>query len=159
MVNMETLRAQVEEKKAKLFRRRAMRAYGDSKGAISKALNKAIASIKPEVMLSRVAGCIQEYVEGHGYSVVKDYAGHGIGRCMHEEPQVPNYVSEELLANDVVLLSGTTLAIEPMICMGSGETEVMENKWTVVTKDRKLSTHFEHTVVVTDTGVEVLTVE
>lgn len=124
-----------------------------------KALNKAIEGIRPGVMLSRVAGCIQEYVEGHGYSVVKDYAGHGIGRCMHEEPQVPNYVSEELLANDVVLLSGTTLAIEPMICMGSGETEVMENKWTVVTKDRKLSTHFEHTVVVTDTGVEVLTVE
>src|SRR3990167_9487329 len=86
-----------------------------------KALNKAIEGIRPGVMLSRVAGCIQEYVEGHGYSVVKDYAGHGIGRCMHEEPQVPNYVSEELLANDVLLLSGTTLAIEPMICMGRSE--------------------------------------
>jgi methionyl aminopeptidase len=123
------------------------------------ALNKAIEGIKPGVMLSQVSRRIQRYVEGYGYSVVKDYAGHGIGRAMHEDPQVPNYVSEELLANDVILLAGTTLAIEPMICVGSGETEVLDNKWTVVTKDRKLSAHFEHTVVVTDTGVEILTVE
>ncbi len=123
------------------------------------ALNRAIKVIRPGVMLSQVARCIQKYVEGHGCSVVKDYAGHGIGRCMHEEPQVPNYVSEELLVHDVVLLPGTALAIEPMICMGGGETEVLENRWTVVTKDRKLSAHFEHTVVVTDTGVDILTVE
>lgn len=123
------------------------------------ALKKAIETIRPGVMLSQVAGRIQKYVEGNGYSVVKDYAGHGIGRCMHEEPQVPNYISEELIANDVILRSGITLAIEPMICMGSGETEVLENKWTVVTKDRKLSAHFEHTVVVADTGADILTVE
>jgi methionyl aminopeptidase len=123
------------------------------------ALDRAIEIIRPGMLLSEVAGSIQGYVEGNGYSVVQDYAGHGIGRCMHEEPQVPNYVSEELLANDVVLHPGTTLAIEPMICMGSGDTEVLENKWTVVTRDRKLSAHFEHTVVVTDTGVEILTVE
>lgn len=123
------------------------------------ALDRAIKSIRPGVSLSKVAGSIQRYVEGHGYAVVQDYAGHGIGRCMHEDPQVPNYVNEELLANDIILLPGMTLAIEPMICIGSNETEVLENKWTVVTKDRKLSAHFEHTVVITDTGVEVLTVE
>lgn len=123
------------------------------------ALKKGIEIIRPGILLSQVAGRIQKYVESNGYSVVRDYAGHGIGRCMHEDPQVPNYVSEELLANDVILYPGTTLAIEPMICMGSGETEVLENKWTVVTKDRKLSAHFEYTVVVTETGVEILTVE
>lgn len=123
------------------------------------ALSRAIKVIRSGVMLSRVAECIQKYVEGRGYSVVKDYAGHGIGRRMHEDPQVPNYVNEELLANDIDLLEGTALAIEPMICMESGETEVLENRWTVVTKNRKLSAHFEHTVVVTDTGAEILTVE
>ncbi len=123
------------------------------------ALSRAIRFIKAGVMLSQVAARIQKYVESNGYSVVRDYAGHGIGRCMHEEPQVPNYVSEDLRANDVKLLAGTTLAIEPMICIGSGETEVLENKWTVVTKDRALSSHFEHTIVVTERGAEILTVE
>lgn len=122
-------------------------------------LYRAIKTIRSGTKLSHVAACIQEHAEANGYSVVRDYTGHGIGRDMHEDPQVPNYVSDSLLARDVTLLTGTTLAIEPMICEGSAETEVLDNKWTVVTKDRKLSAHFEHTVVVTDTGCEVLTRE
>ncbi len=123
------------------------------------ALKQAIRTVRSGIKLSSLAGCVQRYVEANRYSVIRDYTGHGIGRDMHEDPQVPNYVSDSLLARDVVLLAGTTLAIEPMICEGSAETEVLDNKWTVVTKDRRLSAHFEHTVVVTDTGCEVLTRE
>lgn len=122
-------------------------------------LKRAIKMIRSGVKLSSIAACIQDYVESNGYSVIRDYTGHGIGRDMHEDPQVPNYVSDSLLAKDVTLLTGTTIAIEPMICAGSAETEVLDNRWTVVTKDRKLSAHFEHTVVVTDTGCEILTKE
>ncbi len=122
-------------------------------------LKRAIKTIRSGVKLSSVAACIQDYVESNGYSVIRDYTGHGIGRDMHEDPQVPNYVSDSLLAKDVTLLTGTTIAIEPMICAGSAETEVLDNRWTVVTKDRKLSAHFEHTVVVTDSGCEILTKE
>ncbi|MFQ5861802.1 MAG: type I methionyl aminopeptidase [Candidatus Brocadiales bacterium] len=123
------------------------------------ALNQAIKTIRSGIKLSALAGSIQRYVEENGYSVIRDYTGHGIGRDMHEDPQVPNYVSDSLLASDVILLAGTTLAIEPMICEGSAETEVLDNRWTVVTKDRKLSAHFEHTIVVTDAGCEILTGE
>lgn len=123
------------------------------------ALNLAIDSMRSGTKLSGLAGCIQRHVETSGYSVIRDYTGHGIGRDMHEDPQVPNYVSDSLLNKDVTLLAGTTIAIEPMICEGSAETEVLDNKWTVVTKDRRLSAHFEHTVAVTDTGCEVLTRE
>lgn len=122
-----------------------------------RALYLAIEKIRPGVRLSEVSGTIQRYVESNGFSIIRDYTGHGIGRRMHEDPQIPNYVSDSLLADDVILLPGTALAIEPMIAIGTGETEVLENKWTVVTKDRRLSAHFEHTVVITDTGHEVLT--
>lgn len=107
--------------------------------------------------LSAISRAVQEFVEKHGYSVVRNYTGHGIGRSMHEDPQVPNFVSKSLLDADVVLQSGVTLAIEPMICMGKCETEVLGNKWTVVTKDRKLSAHFEHTIVITDDEADILT--
>lgn len=107
--------------------------------------------------LSAISRAVQEFVEKHGYTVVRNYTGHGIGRSMHEDPQVPNFVSKSLLDADVVLQSGVTLAIEPMICMGKCETEVLGNKWTVVTKDRKLSAHFEHTIVITDDEADILT--
>lgn len=107
--------------------------------------------------LSAISRAVQEFVEKHGYTVVRNYTGHGIGRSMHEDPQVPNFVSKSLLEADVVLQSGVTLAIEPMICMGKCETEVLGNKWTVVTKDRKLSAHFEHTIVITDDEADILT--
>ncbi|MDO8136019.1 MAG: type I methionyl aminopeptidase [Candidatus Brocadiales bacterium] len=122
-----------------------------------RALYQAIEAVRPGARLSEVSGAIQQFVEANGYAVIRDYTGHGIGRRMHEDPQVPNYVSEALLANDVILLEGTALAIEPMICQGGPETEVLDNQWTVVTKDRKLSAHFEHTVVVTESGCEILT--
>ena len=120
-------------------------------------LMKAIAVIHSHVKLSEVSKAIQEYVERNGFSVIRDYTGHGIGRQMHEEPQIPNFVNGELLKNDKTLLKGMALAIEPMICMGSYDTEVLKNKWTVVTKDRRFSAHFEHTVVVTEDGADILT--
>jgi methionyl aminopeptidase len=122
------------------------------------ALNKAIEKTCVNNKLSEVSRSIQNYVESKGLSVIRDYTGHGIGRQMHEDPQIPNFVSKELIKSDEILLKGMALAIEPMICIGKYETEVLNNKWTVVTKDRKLSAHFEHTVVVTENGAEILTV-
>ena len=122
-----------------------------------KSLYMAINVIKSNKKVSLISKTIQEYVEKNGYSVIRNYTGHGIGRCMHEDPQVPNFVSKPLLEADEILMSGVTIAIEPMICMGKYDTEVLNNKWTVVTKDRKLSTHFEHTIVVTENGADILT--
>ena len=122
------------------------------------ALNKAIEVACTNNKLSEVSRSIQNHVESQGFSVIRDYTGHGIGRQMHEDPQIPNFVSKELLKADETLLQGMALAIEPMICAGKYDTEVLENRWTVVTKDRKLSAHFEHTVVVTENGAEILTV-
>jgi len=122
------------------------------------ALDKAIEAACTNKKLSEVSRSIQNHVENQGFSVIRDYTGHGIGRQMHEDPQIPNFVSKELLKADEILLQGMALAIEPMICAGKYDTEVLENRWTVVTKDRKLSAHFEHTVVVTENGAEILTI-
>ncbi|MBS1258445.1 MAG: Methionine aminopeptidase 1 [Candidatus Scalindua arabica] len=122
------------------------------------ALNKAIEAACANNKLSEVSRSIQNHVESQGFSVIRDYTGHGIGRQMHEDPQIPNFVSKELLRADEILLQGMALAIEPMICAGEYDTEVLGNRWTVVTKDRKLSAHFEHTIVVTENGAEILTV-
>ena len=122
-----------------------------------KSLNMAINVIKSNKKLSLISRTIQEFVEKNGYSVIRNYTGHGIGRCMHEDPQVPNFLSKSLLEADEILMSGVTIAIEPMICMGKYDTEVLNNKWTVVTKDRKLSAHFEHTIVITENGADILT--
>ena len=102
-----------------------------------------------------VSRAIQEHVEANGFSVVREMVGHGIGRDLHEDPQVPNYAASEH-ANPP-LREGMTLAIEPMVNAGGTEIEVMPDMWTVVTKDRSLSAHFEHTVAVTRRGPEVLT--
>src|SRR5574337_270661 len=107
-----------------------------------KSLYLAINAIESNEKLSLISRTIQEYVEKNGYSVVRNYTGHGIGRYMHEDPQVPNFVNKSLLEADEILMQGVTIAIEPMICMGKCDTEVLNNKWTVVTKDRKLSAHF-----------------
>ncbi|MBU6391015.1 MAG: type I methionyl aminopeptidase [Planctomycetota bacterium] len=123
-----------------------------------KSLYLAIDVIKSNEKLSLISKTIQGYVEKNGYSVIRNYTGHGIGRCMHEDPQVPNFVSKSLLEADEILMPGVTIAIEPMICMGKCDTEVLKNKWTVVTKDRKLSAHYEHTIVVTEDGADILTV-
>jgi methionyl aminopeptidase len=104
--------------------------------------------------LSDVSHEIQTCVESQGFSVVRDYVGHGIGRNMHEPPQVPNYGNP---GRGPRLKEGLTLAIEPMVNIGTHEVEVLLDNWTVVTRDRKLSAHFEHTIAITHKGPEILT--
>ena len=100
-----------------------------------------------------ISHSVQEYVEKNGFSVVRDYVGHGIGRDMHEDPQIPNFGPA---GKGPKLKEGMTLAIEPMVNIGSYEVETLEDDWTVVTKDRSLSAHFEHTIAITKDGVEIL---
>ena len=121
------------------------------------ALERAVAAMAPGVRLSAVSQAIQTCAESRGYSVVRQFTGHGIGREMHEDPQVPNYVSDALLKNDVVLEPGLVLAIEPMLNLGAKDVKVKKNKWTVVTRDGKRSAHVEHTIAVTPEGHDVLT--
>jgi methionyl aminopeptidase len=123
----------------------------------NQALHIAIAEAKPAVKWSEIAGRMQHYAESAGFSVVREYVGHGIGRKMHEEPRVPNFVSDELLADDIVLTEGMVLAVEPMINAGSSAVRTLKNGWTVVTKDGKCSAHFEHTIAIVENGCQVLT--
>ena len=122
-------------------------------------LEIAIAQSRAGVKWSFVAGKMQSYAEQAGFSVVRDFVGHGIGRKMHEEPRVPNFVSEELLSDDIMLARGMVLAVEPMINAGSADAVTLKDGWTVVTRDGKSSAHFEHTIAITDNGCEVLTVK
>jgi methionyl aminopeptidase len=119
------------------------------------ALWKGIEQTRLGNSLQDVSWAIQQHVEANGFSVVREMVGHGIGRNLHEEPQVPNYTAAE--HGNPPLREGMTLAIEPMVNAGSTEIEVMPDMWTVVTKDRSLSAHFEHTVAVMRRGPEVLT--
>jgi methionyl aminopeptidase len=121
------------------------------------ALDIAIERSAPSVKWSQVAAEMQRYTESAGFSVVRDFVGHGIGRKMHEDPRVPNFVSSELLAEDIVLTEGMVLAVEPMINAGSCGVRTLDNGWTVVTRDGKCSAHFEHTIVIVSNGCEVLT--
>ncbi len=122
-------------------------------------LDIAIEKAAPAVKWSQIAAQMQQYAESAGFSVVRDFVGHGIGRKMHEEPKVPNFVSDDLLANDIVLAEGMVLAVEPMINAGTGDVRTLKNGWTVVTKDGKCSAHFEHTIAIVKGGCEVLTVK
>lgn len=122
------------------------------------ALNLAIGEIRSGRMWSEVAVQMQRLVESSGFSVVRDFVGHGIGQEMHEDPKVPNYCDRKQLRSDFRLQKGMTLAIEPMVTMGSHAVEYSgPGRWTVVTRDGKYAAHFEHTVVVTETGCDVLT--
>jgi methionyl aminopeptidase len=121
-------------------------------------LDIAIERSAPAVRWSQVAAEMQQYAESAGFSVVKDFVGHGIGRNMHEEPRVPNFVSDELLANDIILAEGMVLAVEPMINAGTSAVRTLKNGWTVVTRDGKPSAHFEHTIVISENGCEILTI-
>lgn len=123
------------------------------------ALETAIARAAPGVRWSSIAGEIQRLAESAGFSVVREFVGHGIGTEMHEEPRVPNFVSKELLADDIVLAEGMVLAVEPMINSGTKEVRTLKDGWTVVTRDGKCSAHFEHTIAITSDGCEVLTVK
>jgi len=121
-------------------------------------LDIAIADSAPGVKWSRIAGRMEACAKRAGFSVVKDFVGHGIGRQMHEDPKVPNFVSEELVKNDIILREGMILAVEPMVNMGSSSVRTLRDDWTVVTKDGKCSAHFEHTIAIVKSGCEVLTV-
>lgn len=117
-------------------------------------LEAGIAKARAGNFLEDISGAVQDYAESRGFSVVREYVGHGVGRTMHEEPQIPNYRQGK---RGPKLKPGMTLAIEPMINEGVWETRTLGDKWTVVTKDGKLSAHFEHTVAITNNEPEILT--
>ena len=118
------------------------------------ALEAGISQIKAGGRLSDIGAAVQQVAEGAGFSVVREYVGHGIGRSMHEDPQIPNYGDP---GRGPQLKPGLVVAVEPMVNVGGWETRVLADDWTVVTADGSLSAHFEHTVVVTRDGCEILT--
>ena len=122
-------------------------------------LAKGIAAAQPGNRVSDISRAVQVYVEKHGYSVVREYTGHGIGTGMHEDPQVPNYVDTNWLDYDVVLKPGYCIAIEPMVNVGTYRTKTVRRQgWDVVlTKDNKMSAHFEHSIAITDNEAIILT--
>jgi methionyl aminopeptidase len=119
-----------------------------------RALELGITAVRPGAHLSDIGHAVQSYVEAQGFSVVREYVGHGIGTAMHEPPQIPNF---GVPGNGPVLKPGMTLAIEPMVNVGEYPVRALEDGWTVVTRDGSLSAHFEHTVAVSEAGHEVLT--
>jgi methionyl aminopeptidase len=113
-----------------------------------------IAAAKPGNRVTDISRAVQDCVEGNGFSVVREFVGHGVGRVMHEEPQVPNFVDRKMSDK---LRAGMTLAIEPMVNAGQPGVKILKDGWTVVTQDGSLSAHFEHTVLITDGEPEILT--
>lgn len=120
-------------------------------------LELALENIKPGKKWSDVARLMQWNVERHGFSVVREFVGHGVGRSMHEDPKVPNFVTPEQLRGDFKLKVGMTFAVEPMVVMGRRDVVLLEDQWTVVTQDRLPAAHYEHTIAVTEAGVDILT--
>jgi methionyl aminopeptidase len=122
------------------------------------ALYEGIAQARVGNRFGDISAAIQRYVEDRGFSVVREYTGHGIGRRMHEEPQILHYVHPTDPNRNRRLRSGMTFALEPMVNVGTWKTELLADGWTVVTQDRQLSAHFEHTLAITDDGVaDILT--
>jgi methionyl aminopeptidase len=119
------------------------------------ALAEGIAQALPGRRVVDISRAVQNYVESNGFSVVREFVGHGVGRVVHEEPQVPNFVESNKPSPK--LRPGMTLAIEPMVNAGSPQVVVLNDGWTVVTKDGQLSAHFEHTVLITEAEPEILT--
>jgi methionyl aminopeptidase len=117
------------------------------------ALFAGMAQVKAGHRLGDVSAAVQEQVEGGGFSVVRHFVGHGIGRALHEDPQIPNFGEP---GRGPLLKPGMVLAIEPMVNAGGYEVEILSDGWTAVTKDRSLSAHFEHTVAVTENGCRIL---
>lgn len=122
-------------------------------GVTRESLEEGIRSAWPDEHLFTLSNKIQRYVESRGYAVVRDFVGHGIGTQLHEEPQVPNY---GVAGTGMRLKAGMVIAIEPMVNVGTYEVQVLADGWTAVTKDRKLSAHFEHTIAITDNGPDIL---
>lgn len=117
-------------------------------------LMKGIAQMTADKRLYDIGAAIQRHSEAHGFSIVRDYVGHGVGTKLHEEPQVPNYGEPN---TGFRLKPGMVFAIEPMVNEGTHEVQLLSDGWTVITKDKKLSVHFEHTIVITDSQPEILT--
>ena len=118
------------------------------------ALSTGIKAARSGNRIGDISAAIQNHAESYGFSVVREYSGHGIGRALHEEPQVANF---GLAGHGLMLRPGMTLALEPMVNIGSWQTRVADNHWTVLTADGSLSAHFEHTIAITDGEAEVLT--
>jgi len=117
-------------------------------------LDQAIQAARPGRRLGDISAVVQRHVEGAGYGVVRSFVGHGIGRALHEDPQIPNFGEP---GQGPVLRPGMVLAIEPMVTLGHWEVRVLKDRWTAVTEDGSLAAHFEHTVAVTDGDPDVLT--
>ena len=132
----------VEEKKKKLLE------------VTERSLYQGIQQMTPGNYLSDIGFAVQSYVEPFGFSVVRDFVGHGIGRALHEDPEVPNF---GLPKSGPILKEGMVFAVEPMVNIGSAKTKILEDRWTVVTLDGQPSAHFEHTVAITSQGPEILT--
>lgn len=122
--------------------------------ATKRALEIGIGQARPNNNLSDISWAIQSWVEAQGFSVVRDFVGHGIGRTMHEAPEIPNFGGPH---QGPLLKEGMVLAIEPMVNAGTWEVRILDNGWTAVTKDNLESAHFEHTVAITASGPEILT--
>jgi methionyl aminopeptidase len=121
-----------------------------TRGALEAAIGQATAGNH----LGDISWAIQDYAESRGFSVVRQYVGHGIGRNMHEDPQIPNYGQR---GRGILLKPGMTFALEPMVNVGTYLTRVLDDGWTVVTEDGELSAHFEHTIAITEGEPEILT--
>ncbi len=117
-------------------------------------LELAIGKVRAGNRLFDISGTVEKYVVSHGFSIVREFVGHGIGTSLHEEPQIPNYIDRN--SENPRLKPGMVLAIEPMVNEGRAETKVLSDKWTAVAKDGSYSAHFEHMVAVTDNGPWVL---
>ena len=119
-----------------------------------KSLYAGIASARPGKKVWDIGKAVESVVEAAGYGVVREFCGHGVGRSVHEDPQVPNYPDR---SSKTVLLPGMTIAIEPMVTAGKPAVRLLDDQWTVVTVDGRVSAHFEHTIVITDSEAEILT--
>ena len=117
-------------------------------------LDRAVDQCRPGRRLGDISHAVQEHVERHGFSVVRQFVGHGIGRELHEDPQVPNFGEP---GRGLVLKPGMVLAVEPMVTMGSWEVRILPDRWTAVTEDGSWAAHFEHTVAISENGPDVLT--
>ena len=120
-----------------------------------RSLEEGIKAAREGARVGDIGAAIQSFAEGQGYSVVREYVGHGVGRSLHEEPQIPNYGPS---GKGPLLRRGMTIAIEPMVNIGDWRTRLLDDQWTVVTGDGSLSAHFEHTIAITDGEAEILTV-
>lgn len=120
-------------------------------------LERAVLAAVPGNHISDISQAVQAVVESNGFSIVREFVGHGVGRDMHEEPQIPNFCDPSMKRNSPELRPGMTLAIEPMVNAGVRSVKTLSDRWTVVTQDGKRSAHFEHTVLVTEGEPEILT--